>query len=223
MHSSPTKTPPKSHPKWHPPSQTPIYNTLLIYITSICIAHTRSTKQKWKKRKKAYFWKGMSLLFLQWDKSRETLGFGWWVTHEEDEGVDFVGIVTLPYWGLGVTQGTAGGARTELSCRPSFWQAHPFDRGTFALIQGGPAQSQRWMELIPVLIAVAALVGAATTAQAINGRASRVLTGRGILGRRYPTTVAPRRTAGAISRRRNRFGLDVQALSRRQGEIWTLT
>lgn len=70
-----------------------------------------------------------------------------------------------------------------------------------------------------MLIAVAALVRAATTAQAINGGASRVLAGRGVLGRRYPAAVAPRRAAGAISRRRNRFGLDVEALSRGQGEI----
>lgn len=70
-----------------------------------------------------------------------------------------------------------------------------------------------------MLIAVAALVRAATTAQAIDGGASRVLAGRGVLGGRYTATIAPRCAAGAISRRRNRFGLDVEALSRGQGEI----
>lgn len=68
-----------------------------------------------------------------------------------------------------------------------------------------------------MLIAIAALMRAATTAQAINRGASRVLAGRGVLGRRYP--ISPWRAAGAISRRRNRFGLDVEALSRGQGEI----
>lgn len=154
------------------------------------------------------------------------LGGEWLVISSErrkKEGVDLGGgIVTLRCRGLRATRGTAG-ERTELSCRPSFWQAHPFDGGALALIQGGPGQSQRWVELIPVLITVAALVGTATTAQAINGGASRVLAGRGVLGSWYPATVAPRCAAGAISRRRNRFGLDVQALSRGQGEIWTLT
>lgn len=70
-----------------------------------------------------------------------------------------------------------------------------------------------------MLIAVAALMGAATTAQAINRGASRILAGRGVLGRRYASAVSPWCAAGAISRRRNRFGLDVQALSRGQGEI----
>lgn len=70
-----------------------------------------------------------------------------------------------------------------------------------------------------MLVAVAALVGAATTTQAIDGGASRVLARRVVLGSGYPATVAPRCAAGAISRRRNRFGLDVQALSRGQGEI----
>lgn len=146
-----------------------------------------------------------------WDRVRGGRGGSWlW------------GIVMLHCRELGATWGTAE-EWTVQSCRPSFWQAYPFDGGALTLIQGGPGQSQRWVELIPVLIAVAALMGAATTAQAINRGASRVLAGRGVLGRWHPATVAPRCAAGAISRRRNRFGLDVEALSRGQGQIWTLT
>lgn len=115
--------------------------------------------------------------------------------------------------------GTRGAEWAGLSCGPPLGQAHPLDGGALALVQGGPAQSQGRVELVPVLVAVAALVGAATTAQAIDRGASRVLAGRGVLLRRHAAAVAPRCAAGAISRGRNRFGLDVQALSRGQGEI----
>lgn len=44
------------------------------------------------------------------------------------------------------TRGAGGGGGgtqgARLSCRPPLGQAHPLDGGAFALIQGGPAQSQ---------------------------------------------------------------------------------
>lgn len=67
MHSSPTKIPLNPIPNNIPPN--PRYNTLLVYIMSICIAHTHSAKRNQKKgkrkRNKNYFWKGVSLIFLQ--------------------------------------------------------------------------------------------------------------------------------------------------------------
>lgn len=252
MHSSPTKNTPWSRPKPTPTLPNPHHNTPLVYIMSICIAHAHSAKKnnkkKERKRKKenkkkrkkklqTYFVK-RAVPFLSFSvkeiKGVEAMGLGgeWLVISSERRRrreFDFGGHRNAALLGRGVgvpalraTRGTAG-ERTELSCRPSFWQTHPFDGGALALVQGGPGQSQRWVELIPVLVAVAALVGAATTAQAIDGGASRVLARRVVLGSGYPATVAPRCAAGAISRRRNRFGLDVQALSRGQGEIWTLT
>lgn len=146
-----------------------------------------------------------------------------------DEIIDLLGVIITALLAVVAVVAREGGllgqralprwAGIVLSCGPSFCQTHPFDGGAFALVHGGPSQSQRRVELVPVLIAVAALVRAATTAQAIDWGASRVLAGRGVLGGQYTTTVAPRRAAGAISRRRNRFGLDVEALSRGQGEI----
>lgn len=109
------------------------------------------------------------------------------------------------------------GGRVGLSCGPALGQAHAFDGGALAFVQGGPGQSKRRVEVVPVLVAVAALVGGAAAAQAVHGGAARVVAAGGDLGLLDP--VAPRSAAAPISRRRNRFGLDVQALSRRQGEI----
>lgn len=108
-------------------------------------------------------------------------------------------------------------ANAGLSCGPPFRQAHAFDRGTLALVHGGPRQSQWRVELVPVLVPVAALMGAAAAAQAVDRGVARVLAGRRVM--LLMDAVAQRCATGAISRRRNRFGLDVQALSRRQGEI----
>lgn len=199
MHRSPTKVPHiltknPPHPK----------NNIQRYIKSICIAHTLCKKKNNIENKIIEL---MGSLFVCIEIKGSVRDC------EEEQGRS-----NAMCWG----SGRPGHCCGQTSCGPAFWEAHPFDGGALALVQG-PAQSQGWVELIPVLITVTAFVRAATTAQAINRRTSRVLAGRRVLGRWYPATVAPRCAAGAISRRRNRFGLDVQALSRGQGQIWTLT
>lgn len=233
MHSSPIKIPPDPIPNNNYPPKPPLQHPTALYNVNMYNTHTHAHSAKSKQGTKKYgkeitnrfLERVVPLLSFNKEKKGER-PWGWAVSDSWDRvrggrgGSWLWGIVMLRE--LGATWGTAE-EWTVQSCRPSFWQAYPFDGGALTLIQGGPGQSQRWVELIPVLIAVAALMGAATTAQAINRGASRVLAGRGVLGRWHPATVAPRCAAGAISRRRNRFGLDVEALSRGQGQIWTLT
>lgn len=108
-----------------------------------------------------------------------------------------------------------------LSCGPALRKADSLDRRTVALVQDGPAHAKGRVEVGPVLIALTALA-----AQAVGWRAAlrgwSLLRGLGLVLLRMGRGrgIATRRgAAGAVSRRRNRFGLDVQALGRGQGEI----
>lgn len=83
------------------------------------------------------------------------MGVRQWVTCDGDEIIDLLGViitaslaVVVVVVGTGGKQGAlprwaGGGAGIVLSCGPSFCQPHPFDGGAFALVHGGPSQSQR--------------------------------------------------------------------------------
>lgn len=80
------------------------------------------------------------------------------------------------------------------------------------------------MEVGTVVVAVAAFMRAAAAAETVSRGAARVLSplwGQALvlLVGQWWAVASGRGAAGSISRRRNRFGLDVQALSRGQGEI----
>ena len=119
-------------------------------------------------------------------------------------------------------------------------------------VDARPRHPQRRVEVVAVVVAVAAIVRAAAAAQAVHRRAARVLAPRrglrralvllllllllvlllplvvvvllvGVLEGERGSVAPGGDAAGAISRRRNRFGLDVQVLSTGQGEIGTLT
>lgn len=129
------------------------------------------------------------------------------------------------WWWTEVKCGGFWGGGRGLSCGPALRKADSLDRRTVVLVQARSAHAKGRVEVGPVLIAVATLA-----AQAVGWRAA--LWGQSLLwgwslvllrvGRGWG--IAARcGAAGAVSRRRNRFGLDVQALGRGQGEIWTLT
>lgn len=108
-----------------------------------------------------------------------------------------------------------------LSCGPALRKADSLDRWTVMLVQARPAHAKRRVEVGPVLITVATLAAQAVGwGAALWGRS--LLWGLGLVllwvgrGRGIAAWCG---AARAVSRRRNRFGLDVQALGRGQGEI----
>lgn len=85
-----------------------------------------------------------------------------------------------------------------VSCGPSLRQPDTLHRRAPPLVLRGPDESERGVEVVPVVLPVAALVGAAAAAQTVNRRPPGVVA-------RVVQGVPRWRGGGAVSRRRNRF------------------
>ncbi|TNN44844.1 hypothetical protein EYF80_044962 [Liparis tanakae] len=116
---------------------------------------------------------------------------------------------------------------SSVSCIVRQCHLPALDRGALPVLGagGGPAQTQRGVEVLPVVLAVAAVVRAAGGAEAVGGRPSQDLLSAGpllLLLLLLLLLMGEARRGDALPRRRNGLGLDVDALAGVDGEVGSL-